>query len=211
MFYILAAILIIIFGAVMLKLNKVSQEKKRLARERLLRGEALKTEAGVQLDDGKQFRERVLIAIHKRLEGKHIIFDGDTPIAELKFETCVIEDSIYKFSWHGRPYRGYEAEKNGKNVAFADQSVFKEFRGVVIQHGGIRYRLKKAYNPWLRRVKSPFILERGDREIGSLTTETKLFRAKRKTIDLPEKMPLYLKLFIFWIALRIWGGSDEWI
>jgi hypothetical protein len=281
MFYILAAILIIIFGAVILKLKRRSEEKKRLARERLLRGEALKPEVRSEQDDWKQYpraskletvkklsgdtsvwvlsglsvlctllllfciildiwdplfdagviypvfiplavlfyygtfatsrkvlreidrwqetlKEAVLIAKPKN-EYIHTIFDGDIPITELEYNKCVIGDSTYVFSSHGFPYKGYDVKENGRRVAFADQSVFKEVRGIVIQHGGLRYRLEYG--------SDRCILLRGDKEIGSLSTEAKSFPSDEKTIDLPETMSLFLRVFIFWIVLKFWKPS----
>lgn len=65
MFYILAATLVIIFGAAILKQNKKIQEQKRLLRKRLLRGQPPKPEVGIEQDDWKQYPASKLKKVDK--------------------------------------------------------------------------------------------------------------------------------------------------
>lgn len=161
----------------------------------------------------------------------YTIFQNDVPIAELKISGWLrktaemsVEGSTYKLSSEGSDYEGYNLEQNGTLVAFADDSVYKEFPGIVLEYRGMRYLLRKesvhrkksilnvpvrilaiclgvdAQDTHPRRSgrRSPFILlGRDNKQIGSVRTNPK--SSSEIIIDLPEKWLVPLKAFIFWI------------
>lgn len=52
-----------------------------------------------------------------------------------------------------------------------------------------------------------FVLLDGDREIGSLSPEGIFTR--RATVDLPQALPLPVKVFIIWLAVILWKRSSD--
>jgi hypothetical protein len=71
------------------------------------------------------------------------------------------------------------------------------YRSFNIDHADRQYtlRAKSAF----RRA---FLLLEGDREIGSLSPEGIFTR--RATVDLPETLPLPVKVFIIWLSVILW-------
>ena len=167
----------------------------------------------------------MLKAKRERWGRRYIIIENDIPITELKIRGWVrknaemsVEGSTYKLSSEGTGYQGYNLEQDGTLVAFADDSVYKEFPGIVLEYRGMRYLLRKESvhrkkailnvvirilggstqdsHLWRSGPRSPFILlGRDNKQIGSVRT-----KGKEVLIDLPEKWPLSLKVFIFWIV-----------
>jgi hypothetical protein len=80
----------------------------------------------------------------------YTIIENGIPIAELRI-TCwfgktvemSVEGSTYKLSSEDMAYKGFNLEQNGKLVAFADDSVYEEFPGTVLEYRGMQYLLKK--------------------------------------------------------------------
>jgi hypothetical protein len=75
-------------------------------------------------------------------------------------------------------------------------------RTFIIAHGDKHYRLqaKSAF----RRA---FELRDGDRVVGSLSPRDMFTR--RMAADLPETLPLPLKLFMMWLAVIMWKREAE--
>ena len=141
--------------------------------------------------------------------GNLIIFDRDIQIAEIRGTgDLTIGSSPYKISSDGWPLKGYDLEHHGKIVATADQSVFKGFPGIVIQYGRTRYQLRPEYVSWWRFViRRPFILQHGDKQIGSVRPKSRF--SKEAIIDLPENVPIFVRIFIFWIVNLLWEAEIE--
>ena len=75
-------------------------------------------------------------------------------------------------------------------------------RSFIIEHGGKVYtlRAKSAF----RRA---FELLDGNREVGSLSPRGIFTR--RATVDLPADLPLFLKVFIIWLAVVLWKRESD--
>ena len=174
----------------------------------------------------------MLIAKRERSGGIYTIIENDIPITELKIRgwfrktaEMSVEGSTYKLSSEGTEYEGYDLEQNGTLVAFADDSVYKEFPGIVLEYRGMRYLLRKKSvhrkksilnvpvrilaiclgvgaqdtHPWRFGRSSPFILlGRDNKQIDSVRTNPK--SSSEIIINLPEKWPVALRVFIFWIV-----------
>ncbi|MHC4153175.1 MAG: hypothetical protein ACYSSP_13915 [Planctomycetota bacterium] len=173
----------------------------------------------------------MLKAKREKLGRVYTIIENDIPIVELKISgwfrraaELSVEGSTYQLSTEGEGYMGYNLEQNGKVVAFADDSVYDEFPGIILEYRGMRYLLKKESVHGLKSIRnvvirilsilgggtqdsphwrsgprSPFILlSSNNKRIGSVRTNPKF--PKEIIIDLPENWPLSLKVFIFWIV-----------
>ena len=92
-------------------------------------------------------------------------------------------------------------ESLGSVMARAEKlSAFR--RSFTIHHEDRRYTLRaKAI---FRRT---FLLLEGDREVGSLSPEG-LF-TRRATVDLPQALPLPVKVFIIWLAVILWKRESD--
>ena len=74
-------------------------------------------------------------------------------------------------------------------------------RELGIEHADHRYTL---------RAKSPFrgelLLLDGSTQIGSISPEGVFTR--KAEVELPQKLPLFVKVFIIWLAMTIWKQED---
>jgi hypothetical protein len=74
-------------------------------------------------------------------------------------------------------------------------------RELGIEHLDRRYTLR-AKSPFRRQL----LLLEGSTQIGSLSPEG-LF-TRRTDVELPQTLPLFLKVFIIWLAVTIWKQDD---
>jgi hypothetical protein len=74
-------------------------------------------------------------------------------------------------------------------------------RELGIEHLDRRYTLR-AKSPFRRQL----LLLEGSTQIGSLSPEG-LF-TRRTEVELPQALPLFLKVFIIWLAVTIWKQDD---
>src|SRR5262249_10933633 len=68
---------------------------------------------------------------------------------------------------------------------------------LTIEYSGTQYTLRAK--SFFRRA---FLLLRGSEQVGSLSPEGVFTR--RAQIDLPEELPLEMKVFIVWLAIILW-------
>jgi hypothetical protein len=75
-------------------------------------------------------------------------------------------------------------------------------RTFLVEHAGKRYtlRTKSAFG-------RTFLLQDGSQQIGAISPEGIFTR--RAKVDLPESMPLPVKIFILWLAVLIWKRDSE--
>ncbi len=75
-------------------------------------------------------------------------------------------------------------------------------RTFIIEHGGRHYtlRAKSAF-------QRAFELLDGDRVVGSVSPRGIFTR--RAAVDLPEDMPLFVKVFIIWLAVILWKRESD--
>ena len=111
---------------------------------------------------------------------------------------------------HGVDYRVYrERMMSGDFILEAAGSVVARaakpsafHRSFTIVHEGKRYTLRAK-----SVFRRGFVLLDGDREIGSLSPEGIFTR--RATVDLPQALPLPVKVFIIWLAVILWKRSSD--
>jgi hypothetical protein len=77
----------------------------------------------------------------------------------------------------------------------------KLFRELVVEHSGHRYRLRE------RSVfRREFVLFEGSRERGSISPEG-LF-TRKAAVTLPKAFPLFLQVFVIWLAMMLWKHEE---
>ena len=168
--------------------------------------------------------ERMLKAKSNRFGSIYTIFDNGIPTAELKtYEypaVMLFQGNNYQFYASGSPYVGYDLKENDNIKATADDSVFDEYPGTVLEYNGIRYLIQQERINWQwiksfiaffhhvltlgifprydYSLRAPIIVTKNNTKIGSIRTNPKSWR--ETIIELPEKWPFYLKVFVFWIV-----------
>jgi hypothetical protein len=112
-----------------------------------------------------------------------------------------IEGKSFRFKREGAVSGSFLLLDVENVVAHAQKpSAFKE--RFEITHFSDHYALRKP-SIW----KSKFDLEKNGSAIGSISPSG--FFRREILIDLPEEMPLILKVFIFWLALIIWKRQQH--
>jgi hypothetical protein len=105
----------------------------------------------------------------------------------------------------GKPYRAYREglvsgdfilESAGTVVARAEKpSAWR--RTLVIRHEGRGYELRAA-----SAFRREFVLWAGSRQIG--TVGPKHAFSRKAAVDLPDELPLPVRVFIIWLAAILW-------
>lgn len=92
--------------------------------------------------------------------------------------------------------------EDGRTVAVAEKpSGWRE--NFSLEHGGARYELRKE-SPW----KSSFVLAReGMGVVGSI--RQKSFFGRETTVDLPEELPVEVRVFILWLTTIMRKRNDS--
>ena len=108
-----------------------------------------------------------------------------------------IQDGIYTAR---RDKSSYFLESEAGVLARAERPR-KWFRELVIEHSGRRYTLR-AKSAFRRQ----FLLLEGSKQIGSLAPEG-LF-TRRAGVELPKAFPMFLQVFIIWLAMTLWKHGD---
>ena len=75
-------------------------------------------------------------------------------------------------------------------------------RELGIEHSGHRYTLRAA-SPFRRQL----LLLEGSTQVGSISPEG-LFTRKAE-VELPQALPLFLKVFIIWLAMTVWKHDEQ--
>jgi hypothetical protein len=109
-----------------------------------------------------------------------------------------IQGAIYRTHREGS---SYVLESAAGVVARADRprAWFREF---VIEHSGHRYTLR-AKSAFRRK----FLLLDGETQVGSISAEG-LF-TRKAAVELPRELPLFLQVFIIWLAMTLWKHDDS--
>jgi len=108
-----------------------------------------------------------------------------------------IQDEIYT-ARYDKPF--YVLESATEVLARAERPR-KWLREFVIEHSGHRYTLR-ARSVFRRQL----LLFEGSTEIGSIAPEG-LF-SRRASVELPPAFPLFLQVFIIWLAMTLWKEDD---
>jgi hypothetical protein len=133
------------------------------------------------------------------------VFDrGETPVARADLanwrETAKLEVGGTHYEAHRKGWANGEfvlETEDGRVVAVAEKpSAWKD--RFVFEHGGNRYELKKE-SAW----RSAFVLScDGVGLVGSI--RQKGFFNRELTVDVPEELPLEVRVFIVWLVIILW-------
>ncbi len=150
----------------------------------------------------------MLTAIPKHwLSWDFTVMKGSQAVAEIDISwwrekgVLTVQDVDYRVYREGMMSGDFILESAGSVLARAEKpSAFH--RSFIVDHAGRRYTLRaKAV---FRRA---FLLLDGDRQIGSLSPEGMFTR--RATVDLPEALPLPVKVFIIWLTVILWKRESD--
>jgi hypothetical protein len=150
----------------------------------------------------------VLKAIPKRwFSWDFAVRKGSQPVADIDVSwwrekgLLTVEGTTYEVYREGAFSGAFILASAGSALARAEKpSAFR--RSFIIEHAGRQYTLR-AKSAWGRE----FLLLDGPREIGSLSPEG-LF-TRRATVDLPEHLPLAVRVFIIWLAVLLWKRESD--
>jgi hypothetical protein len=134
------------------------------------------------------------------MDGTRLVGDIDMSCWREK-GVITVEGADYRVNREGLMSGDFVLASDDKVVARATKpSAFR--RTFMVEHGGQQYTLRAQSA--LRRA---FELLDGDTIVGTLSPRG-LF-TRRAAIDLPETMPLSLRVFIIWLAVIIWKREAE--
>lgn len=138
------------------------------------------------------------------------VFDrSGTPIAQADLanwrETAKLKVRGTHYEAHHKGWRSKEfvlVKEDGRVVTLAGKpSAWKD--RLIFEHSGSRYELRKE-SAW----RSAFILSRdGVGLVGSIWR--KGFFKREWTADLPEELPLEVRVFVVWLAVVLWKRADS--
>jgi hypothetical protein len=120
-------------------------------------------------------------------------------------ETAKLEVGGTHYQAHRQGWRSKEfvlEKEDGRVVAMAEKpSAWKD--RFVFEHGGNRYELKKE-SAW----RSAFVLSRdGIGLVGSV--RRKGFFNREWIVDVPEELPLEMRVFVVWLVVILWKREDS--
>ena len=130
------------------------------------------------------------------------VLENDLPVAEIKVSplrergTLVVDGAAYEAYREGLASGEFILEQNGHPIARAQKpSAF--FNSFHVEVPGKNYTLKKE-----SMVGRPFVLLDNDEVAGSIRPEGVVTR--KAAVDLPEDVPVPVKIFIVWLVLLMW-------
>jgi hypothetical protein len=138
------------------------------------------------------------------------VFDRTgTPVARADLsnwrETAKLEVGGTRYEAYRRGWASKEfilESKDGRVVAVAEKPSTWSGR-FVFEHGGNRYELKQE-SVW----RSAFVLLRdGVGLVGSV--RRKGYFNREWTVDLPEELPLEVRVFVVWLVVLLWKRADS--
>lgn len=126
--------------------------------------------------------------------------DGEKPLAEIDSSwwrekgVLTIADKPYRVYREG-PLGAFVLESNGNVLARAEKpSAFS--RRIVLHYSGTRYELKPRHV-----LSRTFQLLKGTAVVGALSP--KGLPSRRMDIDLPEELPLAVRVFVVWLTVML--------
>ena len=144
-----------------------------------------------------------LIASPKRWSSwDFIVTAGSSPVAQIESAwwaekgVLTIEGVPYRVYREGMMSGDFIIESAGSVLARAEKPSAMR-RAFTIRHDGRSYTLRAKAT-----FGRTFLLLAGDREVGSLSPQG-LF-TRRAAVNLPEELPLPLRMFVLWLAIVLW-------
>jgi hypothetical protein len=132
------------------------------------------------------------------------VMDGSERVAQavdLSFWRDKGELRIQGFIYKARRDRSSYVLESGTGVIARAERPRRWLRELGIEHSDRRYTLR-AKSPFRRQL----LLLEGSTQIGSISPDG-LFTRKAE-VELPQALPLFLKVFIIWLAMTIWKQED---
>lgn len=112
-----------------------------------------------------------------------------------------IKDSTYRVYREGFMSGAFVLESGGSVLARAEKpSAF--YRSFLVEHDGRKFTLE-AESAFFRK----FILSEAGQQIGSVYPLHALTR--KAVVDLPEELPLALRVFMFWLVAIQWKRDSD--
>jgi len=150
----------------------------------------------------------MLKAIPKRwFSWNFTVMEGSQPVADIDVSwwrekgLLTIQGTTYKVYREGLMSGAFILESAGAVLARAEKpSAFRN--SFIIEHAGKHYTLCKK-----SAFRREFLLLDGSGEIGSLSPEGIFTRRAR--VDLPEDLPLPVRVFIIWLAVILWKRDSD--
>lgn len=137
----------------------------------------------------------------------YIVTDGASPIAEIDVSwwrekgVLTVRGSTYDVYREGLISGAFLLESDGSILARAEKpSAFR--RSFELECGKKFYMLRAA-----SAFRRKFVLVDGDREVGEIGPDGVFTR--RATADLPEDIPLPVKVFIIWLVVIMWKRESD--
>ena len=136
-----------------------------------------------------------------------IVTDGVSPIAEIDLSwwrekgVLTVRDSTYDVYREGLMSGAFRLESNGSILARAEKP--SAFRRSFQVECGKKFYMLRAESAFGRK----FVLIDGDREVGEISPDGVFTR--RATADLPEGIPLPVKVFIIWLVVILWKRESD--
>ena len=134
------------------------------------------------------------------------ILQNDVPVADLDLSLwreaaeLSVGGEIYQVYREGMISGAFLLEAKSGVIARADKPhVF--LRSFEVEYDGGKYILE-AESAMMRK----FVLRNGETEIGSIYPEHAF--TSRAIVDLPEEMPLAVRLFLFWLVALMWKRAQ---
>ena len=136
-----------------------------------------------------------------------IVTDGASPVAEIDVSwwrekgVLTVRGSTYDVYREGLMSGAFLLESDGSILARAEKpSAFR--RSFELECGGKFFTLRAE-----SAFRRGFVLIDGDREVGWLSPNGVFTR--RATADLPEGIPLPVKVFIIWLVVILWKRESD--
>jgi hypothetical protein len=136
-----------------------------------------------------------------------IVTDGESPVAEIDISwwrekgVLTVRGSTYEVYREGLMSGDFILESSGAILARAEKpsALYRSFD----LECGEKYYTLRAESAFSRK----FVLMSEDRAVGWLSPDG-LF-TRRATVELPENIPLPVKVFIIWLVVILWKRESD--
>lgn len=127
---------------------------------------------------------------------------GDLKVDAVRERGTVTAGGTSRTVYRQGAFKGpWVLEEAGAVIAKAEKpSAFK--KTLTIEYRDRTFTLKPR-SSWGREM----VLYEGDREVGSVAPERMIVR--RSKVELPEELPLQVKLFVVWLTMMLWKRSSD--
>jgi hypothetical protein len=109
----------------------------------------------------------------------------------------------HRQGWRSKEFVLEDSGVGGEVVAVAEKpSGWKN--AVLFEHGATRYELKKA-STW----RSSFVVSREGVGVVGSVERSGMLKKREYLLDVPEELPLEVRVFVSWLALILWQREDS--